>query len=73
MLKDDAFIGDRFEHSGEANQTAVPELVAALTGFLDHFGVKSLVGHSFVDIIGNGDGGTPVGQVSGCLRIQPES
>jgi lysine 2,3-aminomutase len=58
MLKDDALLGIGFEHSGEANQTALPDLVAALTGFLDHFGVKALVGQAFVDIIGDGDGGT---------------
>jgi lysine 2,3-aminomutase len=58
MLKDDALLGIGFENSGEANQASLPDLVSALTGVLDHFGVSALVGQAFVDIIGTGDGQT---------------
>jgi len=55
-MQDDASLRIVFENSGEENHVALADLVAALTGFLDHFGVKPLVGKAFVDIIQTGDG-----------------
>ena len=52
-----------FENSGEENQIALSDLVSTLTGFLDHFGVKALVGKAFVEIIQTGDGQTKMARL----------
>ncbi|MEJ2038998.1 MAG: radical SAM protein, partial [Desulfosarcinaceae bacterium] len=44
------------QHSGEAHQVLLGELAAAVTDFLEHFGVKSLVEKGFYEIIGTGSG-----------------
>ena len=58
MSKDDNLMRIVYKNSGEENQIPLSDLVAALTGFLDHFGVKSLVGQTFFEIIQIGDGRT---------------
>ncbi len=57
MSQQDALIHVVFQHSGDENQVALPELIAALAGFLDHYGVKCLVGPSLHEIIQAGDDG----------------
>ncbi|MGA6926420.1 MAG: radical SAM protein, partial [Desulfosarcina sp.] len=56
MMIEDTALKFAFDHSGEENHVALSALVDALTGFLDHFGVKSLVGPSVFAIIGSDDG-----------------
>lgn len=63
MLKEDALLQIFFEHSGEENQVPLSSLIYALTGFLDHFGVQSLVGPSIYAIIQTGDGPTKVSRL----------
>ena len=56
MRQDDALLSIVYENSGEENQIPLADLVAALTGFLDHFAEKSLVGEMFFGIVQTGDG-----------------
>ena len=63
LMKDDALIRIVFKNSGEENQVALQDLVSALTDFLDHFGVKTLVGKTFFSIIQTGDGRTKVARL----------
>ncbi|WP_372678777.1 4Fe-4S cluster-binding domain-containing protein [Desulfosarcina sp.] len=63
MLKDDTTMRIVYEHSGEANEVSMSSLVAALVDFLDHFCVKSLVGHSFYQIVQTGDGATKLSRL----------
>ena len=56
MSQTDALLKIVFENSGEENRVALADLIAALTSFLDHFGVKTLVGKAFFEIIQSGDG-----------------
>ena len=63
MTKDDTFMRIVYEHSGEEKQVPLSSLVAALVDFLDHFGVKSLVGHSFYGIVQSGDGATKLSRL----------
>ena len=58
MPQDDALLRIFFENSGEENQIPLPDLIAALAAFLDHFAEKSLVGESFYAIVQTGDGAT---------------
>jgi L-lysine 2,3-aminomutase len=57
MSQQEAFINVVFQHSDDENQVALSELIAAITGFLDYYGVKSLVGPSFQEILQTGDDG----------------
>jgi L-lysine 2,3-aminomutase len=52
-----------YENSGEENQIPLSDLVAALTGFLDHFAEKSLVGEPFFTIVRTGDGRTKLSRL----------
>ena len=63
MPKDDTFMRIVYEHSGEEKQVPLSSLVAVLVDFLDHFGVKSLVGHSFYGIVQTGDGAIKVSRL----------
>ena len=56
MLKTDVSMKIVYENSGEAAQATLSDLVAALTGFLEHFGVTPLVGRAFSGIIQTGNG-----------------
>jgi L-lysine 2,3-aminomutase len=58
MPQDDALLSIVYENSGEENQIPLSDLVAALTGFLDHFAEKRLVGETFCAIVQTGDGRT---------------
>ncbi len=58
MPQYDALLRVVFENSGEETHISLPDLVRALTDFLDHFGAKSLVGKTFFGIIQHGDGQT---------------
>ena len=58
MPKDDTLMRIVYEHSGEEKEVPLSTLVSAVVEFLDHFGVKSLVGPSFFKIIQAGDGRT---------------
>ena len=55
MRPDEAWLKIIFDHSGEENQLPLSDLVDALTRFLDHFGVKAIVGEAFFTAIGDGD------------------
>jgi len=63
MLQDDALLSIVYENSGEENQIPLANLVAALTGFLDHFAEKSLVGKTFLAIVQTGDGPTKLSRL----------
>ncbi|MCJ7538816.1 MAG: radical SAM protein [Desulfobacterales bacterium] len=63
MSQNDNLLRIVYENSGEENQVLLSDLVAALTGFLDHFGVKSLVGKAFFEIIQTGDGRTKLSRL----------
>ena len=63
MAKEDTLMRTVYEHSGEKTEVPLSRLVAALTEFLDHFGVKSLVGHSFFGIVQTGDGATKLNRL----------
>ncbi|MBR9988094.1 MAG: radical SAM protein [Desulfosarcina sp.] len=58
MSKDDTPMRIFYEHSGEKTEVSLSSLVAVLVDFLDHFGVQSLVGKPFYEIISPGDGQT---------------
>ena len=45
-----------YQHTGEAHQVSLADLVVTVTDFLDHLGVKPLVGKAFAEIIGSGNG-----------------
>jgi len=63
MPQDDALLSIVYENSGEENQIPLTDLVAALTGFLDHFAEKSLVGETFCAIVQTGDGRTKLSRL----------
>jgi L-lysine 2,3-aminomutase len=63
MSREEPFLKIVYENSGEDNQVPLANLVAALTGFLDHMGVRSLVGKTFFDIIQTGDGRTKLSRL----------
>ena len=63
MPQDDALLSIVYENSGEENQIPLSDLVAALTGFLDHFAEKSLVGETFFAIVQTGDGRTKLSRL----------
>ncbi len=67
MSKDDTLMRIVYEHSGEEREVPLSSLFAALVDFLDHFGVKSLVGHSFYGIVQMGDGATKLLSSAGYL------
>jgi len=67
MLQYNTKLTVTFEHSGEENQVALDRLVAALTDFLDQFGVQSLVGPTFYGIIQANGGPAKVARLlDGC-------
>ena len=63
MSQDEIFLKIVFDNSGEENQVSLSILVAALTSFLDQFGVKPLVDKSFYEIIRTGDGRTKMSRL----------
>jgi len=63
MLQDDALLSIVYENSGEENQIPLADLIAALTGFLEHFAEQSLVGETFVAIVQTGDGRTKLSRL----------
>ena len=63
MLQNNALLSIVYENSGEENQIPLANLVAALTGFLDHFAEKSLVGEAFLAIVQTGDGPTKLSRL----------
>ena len=69
MPQDDALLSIVYENSGEENQVPLSDLITALTGFLDHFAEKSLVGESFFAIVQTGDGRTKLSRLLDCLRV----
>ncbi|MBT8372427.1 MAG: radical SAM protein, partial [Deltaproteobacteria bacterium] len=56
MLQEDISLRFACENSGEENQAALSNLVNTMTDFLDHYGEKTLMGETFFNIIGIGDG-----------------
>lgn len=58
MAADDTMVKIVFSNSGEENQVPLSDLTAALTGFLDHLGVRPLIDRPFFEVIQNGDGRT---------------
>ena len=72
MSQSDALVRIVYENSGEMNQVPLSDLVAALTGFLDHFGVKALVGKSFFEIIQPGDGHTKFSRLLDACRYSDD-
>jgi L-lysine 2,3-aminomutase len=63
MPSNDTYLKIIFKNSDEENQIPLSNLVNALTGFLDHFGVKTLVGKPFYAIIQDGDGRTKLSRL----------
>jgi len=63
MPQDDALLRIVYENSGEENQIPLSDLFTALTGFLDHFAEKSLVGETFFAIVQTGDGRTKLSRL----------
>ena len=63
MPQDDALLSIVYENSGEENQIPLSDLVAALTGFLEHFAEKSLVGKTFFALVRTGDGPTKLSRL----------
>ena len=63
MPKNDALLRIVYENSNEENQIPLSDLVAALTGFLDHFAEKRLVGKRFFAIVQTGDGRTKLSRL----------
>ncbi|CAB5104933.1 Lysine 2,3-aminomutase (EC [Olavius algarvensis associated proteobacterium Delta 3] len=63
MPEDAASLRIVFENSGDEKRVLLADLVAALSGFLDHFGVKPLVGERLYDIIQTGDGRTKLSRL----------
>jgi lysine 2,3-aminomutase len=63
MLQAEAELRIVFENSEEENSIRLSELVSALTGFLEHFGVKPLVGEAFFFIVQDGDGPTKMARL----------
>ena len=63
MPQNDALLKIVYENSGEENQVPLSDLIDALTGFLDHFAEKSLVGETFFAIVRTGDGQTKLSRV----------
>ena len=63
MPQNDDLLRIVFENSGEEGQTTLACLVAVITDFLDHFGVKPLIGKSFFEIVQTGDGRTKLGRL----------
>jgi L-lysine 2,3-aminomutase len=63
MAPESTLLKIAYEHSGQENSVALADLVAAGTGFLDHFGVKRLVGPAVHGIIGSGDGQTKLSRL----------
>jgi len=63
MLQEDIHLRFICENSGEENHVALSALVAALTGFLDHYGEKKLIGETFFNVIGDGDGSDKLGHL----------
>jgi len=63
MPQNNALMRIVFENSGEENQIPLSDLIDALTGFLDHFAVKSLVGEAFFAIVRTGDGRSKLSRV----------
>jgi L-lysine 2,3-aminomutase len=63
MPQDENLLRIVYENSGEENQIPLSDLVAALTGFLDHFAEKSLVGEPFFAIVRTGDGRTKLSRL----------
>ncbi len=56
MSANDTVLTITYAHSGEEHQAPLSELVAAMTHFLEHYGVKSWVGPDFYGIIQTGEG-----------------
>ncbi len=56
MSPNDTLLNIVYAHSGEENQVPLSDLVAALTDFLEHFGVARLIGNDWLDVIGTADG-----------------
>lgn len=56
MAAQDTTLKIVYENSGEEVQAGLSELLAALTGFLEHLAVRPLIDRSFLEIIQSGDG-----------------
>ncbi len=56
MLVADNALPIVYARAAEEHRVPIDELVAAITGFLDRFGVKSLLGHEFAGIVRSGTG-----------------
>ena len=63
MPRYDALLRIVFENTGEGSRVSLSDLIATLTAFLDHFGVKALVGQPYFDIIQTGDGRTKLAKL----------
>ncbi|MGD8720848.1 MAG: radical SAM protein [Desulfobacterales bacterium] len=56
MVIEDTIDTVTFDHSGECLQMSIAELSDKIISFLDDYGVPSLMGRVFCDVIGEGDG-----------------
>jgi lysine 2,3-aminomutase len=58
MTPNDTLLGIVYQNSGEKNQVLLSNLTTALTGFLEHLGVRPLIDRPFFEVIQGGDGQT---------------
>ncbi|MFT5699865.1 MAG: lysine 2,3-aminomutase [Desulforhopalus sp.] len=58
MAADHEVLSITYQNSGEENQVLLADLEAALTGFMEHLGVRPLIDQTFSEVILTGDGRT---------------
>ncbi|MEJ2475051.1 MAG: hypothetical protein P8Y74_14340, partial [Desulfobacterales bacterium] len=56
MVIEDTIDTVTFDHSGESLQVSFTEISDEVVSFLDYYGVPTLMGRPFCDVIGDGDG-----------------
>ena len=56
MSHNEALLRVVYENAGDESRIPLSDLATAITGFLDHFAEKSLVGETFFNIVQTGDG-----------------
>ncbi len=56
MVVNESVFSTRFKNSGETIQIKLGDLIRSITQFLENFGTAYLLGNTFFDIIGDGNG-----------------
>jgi L-lysine 2,3-aminomutase len=63
MAPNDQVLKIVYRNNGEENRVPLSDLTAALTGYLEHLGVRPLIDRAFFDIIQSGDGRTKLARL----------